>query len=175
MNLIFPLIYSTIIFIVLLILTIYLFGQIQLTQKVEKRIENLQKQIQVNSINYENNYKLGQIFLRKKLYDQAILYFQQALKGWNSQDKLGLGSLYNTLGFTYFTLKNYFFAIYYYKCAINLLPDYFLALNNLSFTYEKVQNYDKALNFYLLAKLNKKKKIINSRIFYLNKKRNLKF
>jgi tetratricopeptide (TPR) repeat protein len=171
MNIIFPLIYSTTIFLLLFILTFYIIGQIQLTKKVEEKMENLKKKIQLINNTYEDNYKLGQIFLRKNLYQKAIFFFQESLKFWNSDDKIGLGSLYNTLAYTYFKLQNYYLAIYYYKCAINLLPDYFLALKNLAFTYEKLQNYEKALIFYLLSKLNKNNKKIDSKMNHLNRKR----
>ena len=84
----------------------------------------------------------------KKIYDKAINLFRKALKYWDENDKIGLGSLYNTLGFTYFKLKQYEEAIYYYSQAIKLLPDYTLALTNLGLVYENKQMYKEAYNTY---------------------------
>ena len=107
-----------------------------MTRKVEKRLSLLEKRLQQNNTSSDNFYKLGQIYLGKKIYDKAIILFRKALKYWDQNDKIGLGSLYNTLGFTYFKLNNMKQAIYYYNQAIKLLPDYTLALTNLGLVYE---------------------------------------
>nr|QWK41779.1 hypothetical protein [Protohalopteris sp.] len=148
MNSLFPLLYSIVLFLILLIISSYVIQQVNNTQKAEKKIMVLQKNIQSNRFSYQDNYKLGQLYLKKKLFSKAILLFREALKTWDFNDKIGLGSLYNTIGFTYFKLKQYDFAIYYYQIAIKILPDYALALKNLAYTYEKVSLYNEAFNFY---------------------------
>lgn len=175
MNFIFPLIYSISTFTLLIFLAFYVFGQVRLTQKVEKKINSLQKRLKNKPTSYEDHYKLGQLFLRKKLYNKAIVCFRKSLLYWNPNDKIGLGSLYNTLGFTYFTLKNYKYAIYYYKQAVVLLSDYLLALNNLGFTYEKIQDYEKAYQTYnLILVFNPENKNIKLRLSYIEAKRKLR-
>jgi len=119
-----------------------------MTQAVEKRITRLEIKLQTNERSADNFYKLGQIYLRKRIYDKAINFFRQSLKYWDANDKIGLGSLYNTLGFTYFKLKEYEQAIYYYTQAIKLLPDYTLALTNLGLVYENKQMYKEAFQTY---------------------------
>lgn len=148
MNSFFPLIYSSILFLSLITLCFYLVGLLKMTQTVEKRITVLETRLQLNNRSSDNFYKLGQIYLRKKIYDKAINLFRQALKHWDDNDKIGLGSLYNTLGFTYFKIKEYEQAIYYYTQAIKLLPDYTLALTNLALVYENKQMYKEAFKTY---------------------------
>jgi tetratricopeptide (TPR) repeat protein len=175
MNSIFPLVYSSILFISLSIICFYLIGQLKMTQTVEKRITTLEGRLQSEENSADNFYKLGQIYLRKKIYDKAINLFRQALKYWDENDKIGLGSLYNTLGFTYFKLKEYEQAIYYYSQAIKLLPDYTLALTNLGLVYENKQMYKEAYNIYANAlKYENENKIAKTRLPIMKMKAELK-
>ena len=175
MNSIFPLVYSSILFISLIIICSYLIGQLKMTQKVEKRLSILEKRLQNDNNSSDNNYKLGQIYLSKKIYDKAISLFRKALKYWDQNDKIGLGSLYNTLGFTYFKLKQYEQSIYYYTQAIKLLPDYTLALTNLGLVYENKQMYKEAYNTYFsVLTYENKNKIANSRLPVVKLKAELK-
>ena len=151
MNSLFPLIYSVALFLFLTAISFYLIRQIWNTQNLEKKIFLLQESIKKNNTNYEDFYKLGQLYLKKKLFSKAILVFRRALKNWDPNDKIGLGSLYNTIGFTYFNLKQYNLAIYYYKIALEILPDYNLALTNLGYTYEKLNLYSESYNCYKKA------------------------
>lgn len=148
MNSLFPLLYSFILFVSLAFISFYLIGQFRLNLKVENRLSALEKKLQQNKNASALSYKLGQLYLRKKVYDKAIQLFRNSLKYWDLNDKLGLGSLYNTLGFTYFKLKQYEDATYYYCQATRLLPDYTLALTNLGLVYESQQKYKEAYKIY---------------------------
>nr|QWK42064.1 hypothetical protein [Pseudochorda nagaii] len=148
MNSLFPLVYSAALFIFLSVISFYIIKQISNTQKVEKKIFVLQEAVKKNDASYESLYELGQLYLKKKLFYKAILLFRKALKTWDTNDKIGLGSLYNTIGFTYFTLKQYKLASYYYNIAITIIPDYTLALTNLGYTYEKLDLTVEAYNCY---------------------------
>ena len=148
MKAIFPIIYSLLLFVSLSLITVYLFGQIRLTRKAEKKLLALEQKIYKKNNTYEDLYKLGQIYLGKKNYNKAITLFRESLKEWNLNDKIGLASIYNTLGFTYFKLEQYDYAIYYYNRAIEIIPDYILALTNLGFCYEERKNYEQALSTY---------------------------
>nr|YP_011005315.1 hypothetical protein V2475_pgp101 [Chorda asiatica]QWK43059.1 hypothetical protein [Chorda asiatica]WAM62178.1 hypothetical protein [Chorda asiatica] len=172
MNSLFPLIYSTVLFIFLFIISFFILKQISNTQKIEKKIVKLQENVKANNTSYEAFYKLGQLYLKKKLFYKAILLFRQALKIWNPDDKIGLGSLYNTIGFTFFTLKQYSLAKYYYSIAIEILPDYTLALTNLAYTYEKLNLLGEAYNCYKSTLLwDPENKIASSRILVVEKKK----
>ena len=165
MNFIFPFLYATILFVSLSIIGSYLVGLLQMTQKVEQRISVYERRLQLNQNPSETSFKLGQLYLRKKLYPQAITLFRKSLTLWNLNDEIGLGSLYNTLGFTYFKLKQYEHAVYYYNHAINLLPDYTLARTNLALVYETNQMYQEACNIYASVLIYEKtNKIVESRL-----------
>ena len=175
MNTIFPIVYSSILFLSLAFICFYLIGQLKMTRQVEKRLSLLEKRLQQNNTSSDNYYKLGQIYLGKKIYEKAIILFRKALKYWDQNDKIGLGSLYNTLGFTYFKLKQYEEAIYYYNQAITLLPDYTLGLTNLGLVYENKQMYKEAYNTYFrVLKYETKNKIANSRLPVIKLKQDLR-
>ena len=67
MNSFFPLVYSSILFLSLIMLCFYLVGLLKMTQTVEKRITILETKLQINDQSSDNFYKLGQIYLRKKI------------------------------------------------------------------------------------------------------------
>jgi tetratricopeptide (TPR) repeat protein len=174
MHSIFPLFYSAILFFSLVFICFYVLGQLRMTQKVERRISVLENKLKTNQKLSDNFYKLGQIYLQKNLYDKAINLFRQSLERWDLNDKIGLGSLYNTLGFTYFKLKQYEYAKYYYLQAIKLLPDYTLALTNLALIYEINKMYLEAYSTYsTVLSYDYKNKIALSRLLIIKKKANL--
>ena len=138
--------YIGLVFIILLIITIFLIVQIQLKQNLEKNLTGFQSQI--NKKSYESQFKLGQIYLRKKIYNKAIAEFRECFSIWDKNDRLGLASLLNTLGFTYFNLKQYEIAKYYYKIALSLTPDYFISLTNLAYLYQSQGQIDELDDVY---------------------------
>jgi len=148
-NISLPLIYLSVLLLILLLIVSFVIIQLTLNFEITSSIKNLTKQQQEKIISIDDSFKLGQLYLTKKMYDKAIEIFRDVLKKWNQEDVLGLGSLYNTLGFTYFTLNEYEFAIYYYEQALKLLPEYVIALNNLAFVYEKQNLKAKAKSIYL--------------------------
>lgn len=174
MHSIFPLLYSFILFISLIFIFFYIVGQLRMTQKVEKRLTIIENQLQTDQRFSDNFYKLGQIYLQKNFYEKAINLFRQSLKDWDLNDKIGLGSLYNTLGFTYFKLKEYEYAKYYYLEAIKLLPDYTLALTNLGLIYEINKMYFEAFTIYdTVLNYEQNNKIALSRIIIVKEKAKL--
>lgn len=174
LNFIIPFLYSLIFFLSVLGLCFYLIGQIKMTQKIEKRIFILERKLQMNEHLSNNFYKLGQIYLQKNFYKKAISLFRKSLVNWDSNDKIGLGSLYNTLGFTYFQLKEYDYSKYYYLQAINLLPDYTLALTNLGLIYETNKMFREASDIYnTVLKYDKNNKIALSQLALIKRKTKL--
>ena len=129
--------YLFLVFGTLVIITLFLGFQIQLKQNLENSLNSIQKKKNLDDKAYENQFKLGQIYLRKKMYNRAIEEFRECFTKWDKNDRLGLASLLNTLGFTYYQLKEYRIAIYYYQTALNLTPDYFTSLTNLAYLYQK--------------------------------------
>jgi tetratricopeptide (TPR) repeat protein len=154
MNNLLPTIYLLILFVSLCTLLTFLFIQIKRKKEIETELSQLQKKNRSGSATPAEQYSLGVIYLSKKLFDQAILQFSSALKNWDRLDTEGLATLYNTIGFTYFESGQYDVSIYYYKEAIDLNPNYAIALNNLAYSYEKkkmlqeaIQTYSKVLTF----------------------------
>nr|BDA97717.1 photosystem I assembly protein Ycf37 [Rhodomonas sp. NIES-698] len=143
-----PLVYLSILLLVLVSLTLFLFKQIFQKRKVEEALSELQLKIRSNNANGEDYYLLGTIYLSKKLFDQAIIQFRFALQLWDKDDKEGIANLYNTVGFTYSESNQYDLAIYYYNEAIKSLENYTTALNNLGFVYEKKGSFLDALKVY---------------------------
>lgn len=166
----YALLYSIILFFILIFITLYLVRQIVNTQVIEKKIKKLQKKKKP-----EDLYMLGQLYLQKKLFNRAIIVFREALKTWNSNDKIGIASLMNMIGFTYFKLKKYRFAIYFYKVAIQIAPDYLIALKNLAFVYESINLFQEASNHYRTCLLlEPDNKFFSSRIKMLDRQLFLK-
>ena len=67
MNSLFPLVYSIALFVFLFIISFYILKQITNTQKLEKKIFKLQESVKKDNVSYETFYKLGQLYLKKKI------------------------------------------------------------------------------------------------------------
>lgn len=170
----YALFYSILLFIILILISFYIFQKIINIQLIERKIKSLQQEDKNINLDSENLYKLGQLFLQKKLFNKALLFFYRALLVWDLNDKIGLASLINTIGVTYFQLKKYKFAIYYYKVAIKIIPDYTLILKNLAFVYESTKIFTKAKEYYnycLLLEPNNK--LFIERLRFINRQLNL--
>ena len=143
-----PLTYLLILLTILSTLAFFLVQEILKKRKLEDNLYEIQKKVRTNKATSEDHYLLGTLYLSKKLFDQAIIQFRYALKGWDTKDKEGLANLYNTIGFTYFESEQYDLAIYYYKEALQNLQTYTTAWNNLGYAYEKKKLFSYALESY---------------------------
>lgn len=147
-----PVIYLGFLVVLLLAAGGFLFRQILITRKIETTLTKLQSKLSKEKGTAQEYYELGGILLEKKLYSQAIVQFQKALKSKDLKSPENIVPIYNALGYTYAAQEQYDLAIRHYKEALELKPDYVTALNNLAFTYEKkqmipqaVETYDEAL------------------------------
>jgi len=122
--------------------------QVWRTRITETRLNQLQQQVTSGQASPADYYELGSIYLRKKLYVQAINQLQKALKGWDEQDAAGLAKVYNALGYAYFSQEQYDLAIRQYREALKWQPDYVTAMNNLGHAYEKKKLTAQALEMY---------------------------
>lgn len=176
MNSSYAFLYSIFLFSILILISFYILKKIINMQLIEKKIKLLQQKDKKIDLNYEDLYKLGQLFLQKKLFNKALILFHRALISWDLNDKIGLASLVNTIGVTYFQLKKYTIAIYYYKVAIKIIPDYILILKNLAFLYESIKIFPKAKEYYnncLLLEPNNK--LFIERLKFINRQLSLMF
>jgi tetratricopeptide (TPR) repeat protein len=171
MYFILPLAYSFFLFFSLTTVCIYVLNQIKIIQEIEKRLLILKSKIQTDEQFFEDFYKLGKIYFKKKNYEKALILFQKALKTCDSDNDMELAVIYNMLGFVCFQLKRYQYAEYYYLKAIGLAPDYILALTNLALIYKTKKMYRNAYNSYkVIADFQMNNKLALSQIETLKNK-----
>jgi tetratricopeptide (TPR) repeat protein len=143
-----PIIYLSILVILLAAAGWFLFRQILRTRRVESNLSRLQNRLNQGKGTSKEYYELGSILLDKRLYSQALIQFQKALKAKDLEGAENQALVYNALGFTYAAQEQFDLAIRQYKEALELMPDYPTALNNLGFAYEKKQLISQALETY---------------------------
>ena len=140
--------------------------QILKARSLENVISDLQPKLQKEKGSPDEYYQLGSVYLRKKLYAQAIALFSKALKegGENNPE------VYNALGFSYFSQEQYDLSIKNYKEAIALQSGYVTAINNLGHAYEKKKLLPQAIEMYeQVVKLDEKNENAKRRLNSLRK------
>jgi tetratricopeptide (TPR) repeat protein len=143
----FPLLYVAGLLILLGTGGFFIFRQVLKTRRIESTFNRLQTKLNREKGTALECYELGSILLDKRLYSQAIVQFQKAIKLGKVDDD-ALAAIYNALGFAYFAQAQYDLAMKQYKQAIQLAPQYVTAWNNLGHAYERKQLTQKALEAY---------------------------
>ncbi|NTW21009.1 MAG: tetratricopeptide repeat protein [Nostocales cyanobacterium W4_Combined_metabat2_030] len=126
----------------------FVFRQILKTRKIESSLSRLQKKLNSEKGTAQEYYELGSIYLDKKLFSQAAVQFQKALKSKDLEGEGNLALIYNALGYACAAQEQYDMAIRHYKEALKNQPDYVTALNNLGFAYERKKLTSAALEVY---------------------------
>jgi tetratricopeptide (TPR) repeat protein len=142
-----PIFYISLLLGLLVAAGVTLTRQVLKTRKTEMALSRLQDKVAKEKGTAQEYYELGSIYLDKKIFSQAILLFQKALKADEVAPEEA-APIYNALGFAYFAQEQYDLAIKQYKESIKLSPDYVTALNNLGHAYEKKQLMTQALESY---------------------------
>jgi tetratricopeptide (TPR) repeat protein len=139
---------------ILTIAAVAVFRQIFKTRKIEGSFAKLRKKLEKEKGTTQEYYELASIYSEKKLYSQAIVLFQKAIKTAEEEGEENIAPIYNGLGYIYFAQEQYDLAIRHYKEALKAKPDYVTGLNNLAHAYEKkkltaqaLQSYEEALKF----------------------------
>lgn len=147
-----PLVYLSILIVLLAIAAIFLFRQVLKTRRLESTFTKLQRKLSNEKGTAQEYYELGSIYLDKRLYSQSITLFKKALKAKDMEGSENLAIVHNALGFSYAAQEQFDMAIKQYKEALEQQPGYVTAWNNLGFAYEKkqliaqaVEAYDEAL------------------------------
>lgn len=91
-------------------------------------------------------YKIGRLYLKKDLYDEAIMNFEQAVK--LNPD---FYEVYNDLGIAYGKKGLIDKAINEFQVSLKINPDYAVAHYNMGITFEGIGFYKKALSEYQIA------------------------
>ncbi len=143
-----PLIYLSILIVLLLGAGALLLRQVLKTRRIETTFSRLQNKFSKEKGTSQEYYELGGIYLDKRLYSQAVTLFQKALKAKDLDGDENIAVIYNALGFTYAAQEQFDLAIRQYKEALDRMPNYVTAWNNLGFAYEKKQLMVQALEAY---------------------------
>lgn len=133
---------------ILTIAAVSVFRQIFKTRKIEGSFAKLRKKLEKEKGTTQEYYELASIYSDKKLYSQAILLFQKAIKAAQEEGEENIAPIYNGLGYIYFTQDQYDLAIRQYKEALKHKPDYVTGFNNLGHAYEKKKLTTQALEAY---------------------------
>ena len=126
----------------------FILRQVLKTRRIEGTLSRLQAKLSKEKGTAQEYYELGSLLLDKKLYTQAALYLQQALKNLSDEETDNAAMVYNALGYAYFAQEQYDLAIRNYKEALKINPEYVTALNNLGHSYERKQLMNQALEAY---------------------------
>ena len=121
--------------------------QVIKTRKIESTLSRLERKLKQERGTVQEYYELGSIYSDKKMFAQAIVLFQRAIKGVDAEEE-NLAPVHNALGFAYFAQEQYDIAIREYKEAIKQDPEYVTALNNLGHAYERKKLTAQALEIY---------------------------
>jgi tetratricopeptide (TPR) repeat protein len=143
------LVYLAILLGLLGVVAFFILRQALKTRRMESALSRLQKKLSTEKGTAAEYYELGGLLLDKKLFTQAALYLQQALKNIDDEaDGTNAALIYNALGYAYFAQEQYDLAIKQYKEALKVEPDYVTALNNMGHSYERKQLVAQALDAY---------------------------
>lgn len=145
------LVYLTTLLVLLSISAVLIFRQVWKTRRVEGTLGRLQNKLSKEKGTAQEYYELGSLLLDKKLYVQAAVQLKLALKALGDDEIDNAALIYNALGYTYFAQEQYDLAIRTYKEALNLDPNYVVALNNMGHSYERKQLIPQALEAYKKA------------------------
>jgi tetratricopeptide (TPR) repeat protein len=121
--------------------------QIFKNRKLESVISDLQPKLEKAKGVPEEYYKLGSVYLSKKLYVKAISEFEKSIKSGGED----MAEVHNAIGYAYFAQQQFDLAIRKYKEAIAIQPEYVIAINNLGHVYEKKKLIPQALEAYQQA------------------------
>jgi tetratricopeptide (TPR) repeat protein len=140
--------YLVILLVLLGVAAYFVIRQVFKTRRIESTLSRLQSKLSKEKGTAQEYYELGSLLLDKKLYTQAALYLQQALKQLADDETDNAAIVYNALGYSYFAQEQYDLAIRNYKEALKITPEYVTALNNLGHSYERKQLMNQALEAY---------------------------
>ena len=144
-------IYLSVLLLILIGATIFIFRQVIKTRRTESAFSKLQNKLKQEKGTAQDYYQLASIYLDKKLFVQAVKLLQKALKEADEVESENKALIHNALGYAYYAQEQYDIAIRQYKEALKLNPEYVVALNNLGNVYERKQLTSQALAVYKQA------------------------
>jgi tetratricopeptide (TPR) repeat protein len=121
--------------------------QVLIRRELEEAAKVLGERVRAGEATAEDQFELGVILLRKKLFTQATKALEKARKQWEGEPE-ELAQVHNALGYSYFNLENIDRSIMEYRRAVELQPGYVTAWNNLGDALESQKKYTEALDAY---------------------------
>lgn len=121
--------------------------QVLKNRAIENDLAKLEKRVKEPTCTGPEYYALASIYLDKRLFVQAVILLQKALKD-KSTEADNFAPVYNALGYAYECQEQYDLAIRNYKEAISQEPGYVTAINNLGHAYEQKKLTTQALEMY---------------------------
>ena len=140
--------YLIILFIVLVIVSIFVFRQFLKTRKDESNLVKYEQK-GLNSLTKASElYEFGSIQIKKRLYSEATKTFLKAVEAYGEEPEEAKAIIQNALGFSYAAQNEFKKAIKHYNSAIKSLPEYTIALNNLASAQQRLLEYELAYATY---------------------------
>ena len=140
--------YLIILFVILIIISIFVFRQFLKTRSEELNLVKYE-QMGIDSLTKASElYEFGSIQIKKRLYSEATKTFLKAIECYKSEPDEAKAIIENALGFSYAAQNEFKKAIKHYNSAIKSLPDYTVALNNLGSAQQRLLDYDLAYATY---------------------------
>ena len=140
--------YLIILFLVLIVISIFVFRQFLRTRKEELNLVKFE-QIGLTSLTKASElYEFGSIQIKKRLYTEATNTFLKAVEYYENEPNEAKAIIENALGFSYAARNEFKKAIKHYNLAIKSLPEYTVALNNLASAQQRLLEYDQAYETY---------------------------
>ena len=140
--------YLLILFIVLVIISIFVFRQFLRTRKEELNLVKFEQKGLDALSEASELYEFGSVQIKKRLYSEATKTFLKAVECYNDEPNEAKAIIENALGFSYAAQEEFKKAIKHYNSAIKSLPEYPIALNNLASEQQRLLEYDLAYATY---------------------------
>jgi tetratricopeptide (TPR) repeat protein len=143
-----PVIYLSVLLVLLSVTAWFLIRQIFKTRRLESNFSKLQSKLSKEKGTAKEYYELGCIYSEKKLFAQAVIVLQKALKFKDEEDPENVALAHNALGYAFSAQEQFDRAIKEFKEAIKLVPNYVVAYNNLGYAYEQKKLTVQAIECY---------------------------
>ena len=140
--------YLIILFVVLVIISIFVFWQFLKTRSEELNLVKFEQKGLDSLTHATELYEFGSIQIKKRLYTEATKTFLKAVDNYESEPDEAKAIIENALGFSYAAQNQFKKAIKRYNTAIKYLPKYTVALNNLASAQQRLLEYDLAYATY---------------------------
>jgi len=140
--------YLIILFVVLIIISIFVFRQFLKTRSEELNLVKFEQKGLDSLTQATELYEFGSIQIKKRLYSEATKTFLKAIEIYENEPNEAKAIINNALGFSYAAQNEFKKAIKYYNSAIKSLPEYPIALNNLASAQQRLLEYDLAYATY---------------------------